>query len=269
MRTTYCLFIFGGILLIMFSGCMTGQGTQNSSVDASPVMDVSIPENEKFVISVNKFEDRSIGTNDYRPWKMGIPDMIMEALAAVPYFKVISREYVQQQVLDEQKYQLLGLTDEKSTVELGMLLNAEYIISGSFSVMQDFLQVNAQCLSVQTGEIVSQANCHGPVSDFFVIQNTIAVELSNNMDVYISEEAEIELLQRADTRVVEASLANYEGEEKLEEIALLEKKGEKKAAEQVKEEAKEDFERALEFDKDYEKAKKNLSQLAMAIPLTL
>ncbi len=52
------------------------------------------PETGKAVISVVRFEDRSIGTKQYEPWRMGIPDMVMESLGVVPSFKVISREYM-------------------------------------------------------------------------------------------------------------------------------------------------------------------------------
>jgi TolB-like protein len=232
-------------------------------------MDFEVPEEEKKVVSVYKFEDRSIGTTKFKPWQTGIPDMIMQSLSAIPYFKVMSRQYIQEQVLSEQQFQLFGHTDEKSAVELGRLLNADYIITGAFSVFEETLQVNARCISVESGEIVGQAQAHGELGNFYTLQNRVAVQITENMNLFVSEDAEEMLAERTETTVIEASLANYEGEEKMEEIAVLEKKGEKEKVEEVKEEAKKDFERALDYDKDYEKAKRNLSKLALAIPMTL
>ena len=268
MYPQYRPFFFIIILIVLFS-CTTQQHKTERTVKSEMVMDFDIPEEQKKIISVHKFEDRSIGTDKFSPWEMGIPDMIMRALSAFPYYTVISREYTQQQILDEQKFQLLGYTDESSGVEIGKILDAQYVITGSFSVVEDFLQVNSQCISIETGEIVGTAQGHGELSRFYTIQNALAIELSNNMNLSISEEAAEELKERADTRVVEASLANYEGEEKLEEIAILEDSGEKEKAEEAKEKAKADFQRALELDKNYEKARQNLSRLAMAIPMTL
>ena len=232
-------------------------------------MDIEVPDDLKKVISVRNFEDRSIGSTKFNPWKMGIPDMVMESLSAIPYFKVISREYIQSQVLEEQKFQLLGLTDDSTAVEIGKLLNADYIVTGAFSVFEESLQVNATCISVKTGEVISQAQSRGELRSFYVVQNQVAVQIAENMNLYLSEDARASLLSRADTIVMEASLANYEGEAKLEEIAVMEKTGERKRVEEVKESAREDFERALSYDDTYEKAKRNLAKLVLAIPMTL
>ena len=260
------------LLSAVISGIMIGCAGYPSSertISADPVMDVEVPDELKKVISVHKFEDRSINTTQYNPWKMGIPDMVMQSLSAMPYFKVISREYIQQQVIEEQQFQLLGLTDDAAAVEIGRLLNADYIVSGAFSVYEEILQVNARCISVETGEIVSQVQSSGELRSFYILQNQVAVEIAENMNLYVSDEARTNLNQRADTRVIEASLSNYQGEEKLETLALLESQGQRQKIEEMKEAAREDFERALSFDSDYEKAKRNLSKLALSIPMTL
>ena len=256
-------------IVVILAGCTGVLGGNGKTVSSKQVMDVEVPEEEKKVVSVYKFEDRSIGTAKYKPWQTGIPDMIMHSMSAIPYFKVMSRDYIREQVLEEQKFQLLGLTDEESAVELGKILNADYIVTGAFSVFQETLQVNARCIEIETGEIVSQAQTHGELGNFFMLQHEVSVQLAEHMNLYVSDDAQEQLKQRADTKVVEASLANYEGEEKVEDMAVLEKKGEKEKVEEVKEEAKKDFERAIEYDKDYEKAKRNLSKLALAIPMTL
>lgn len=261
--------LFNIIIFTIIIGCASTSVGKGRTVSSKQVMDFEVPEEEKKVVSVYKFEDRSIGTTKFKPWQTGIPDMIMQSLSAIPYFKVMSRQYIQEQVLSEQQFQLFGHTDEKSAVELGRLLNADYIITGAFSVFEETLQVNARCISVESGEIVGQAQAHGELGNFYTLQNRVAVQITENMNLFVSEDAEEMLAERTETTVIEASLANYEGEEKMEEIAVLEKKGEKEKVEEVKEEAKKDFERALDYDKDYEKAKRNLSKLALAIPMTL
>lgn len=256
------------IISSMIFGC-AGYPSDEKTLSTDSVIDVEVPDELKKVISVHKFEDRSINTTQYNPWKMGIPDMVMQALSAMPYFKVISRQYIQQQVIGEQQFQLLGMTDDATAVEIGRLLNADYIISGAFSVFEETLQVNARCISIETGEIVSQVQSSGELRSFYVLQNQVAVEIAENMNLYVGDEARENLNQRSDTKVIEASLSNYEGEEKLETLALLESQGQRQKIKEVKEAAREDFERALSYDSDYEKAKRNLSKLALSIPMTL
>ena len=267
MKLLYQLCVFS-ILALALLVVSCSSGTQRT-LQTGNVIGLNIPDSEKKVISVMKFEDRSIGTEMYRPWRMGIPDMVMESLGAIPYYKVISREYMTKQVLQEQEFQLLGATDPGSAVKLGKILNAQYIVVGSYQVFQNTLQINAKVMSVQTGEIILQSSCRGTIDEFYGLQNEIAIKITDGMKLAISPEAKEKLRQKYDTRVVKASLANYSGEEKVEQIAVLEKKGKKKEVKKVKEEAKEDFKKALQLDSDYEKARKNLSRLALGVPMTL
>jgi TolB-like protein len=263
-----CLFL----PLALIIACATGDSSRKNS----PVMKIDVPESQKKVVSISKFDDRSIGTKEYSPWQQGIPDMVMEALGAIPYYKIISREYMMEKVLKEQEFQLVGVTDQKSVVELGKLLNAQFTVIGSFSVFKDSLAINAKVLSIESGEIIAQTSKRGKVDEFYILQNEIAIGITDGMNLAMDEAARKALLARHDTKVVEASLANYRGEEKLEKIQILEEKvkTEKNAqlaqeVKAIKEEAKQDFKKALDYDSAYEKAKKNLSKLSLAIPMTL
>ncbi len=239
-----------------------------SSIKAEKIL-----EEGKTIISVVKFEDRSIGTKDYAPWRMGIPDMIMESLGVVPSFKVISREYLITRVLKEQEFQLLGATDPASAVKLGNLLNARYMVVGSFSVFKNTLHINAKVLSVETGELKYQASTRGSLDGFYELQNEIALDLTKGLRLSLNDDTRQKVLSRVDTRVVRASLANYRGEEKVEKITVLEsikkEKDTKQKIKVLKTEAKESFKEAIELDKDYKKAKENLGKLGLGVPMTL
>jgi TolB-like protein len=252
-------------LFSLLLSCETGGGF----LKRESVMDLKISDSKKKVISVMKFDDRSIGTKRYKPWRMGIPDMIMEALGAIPYYKVISREYTTKQVLKEQEFQLLGATDQESAVKLGNLLNAQYIVIGSFQVFRNTLQIRSKVVSVKTGEMVKQTSAAGKLDNFFTVQNQIAVNISAAMNLKLTEDAKKRLIKKYDTKVLDASLANYRGEQKLEKIEVLKKRKKKKELKKVKEEAKKDFKEAIKLDTNYEKAKKNLAKIGLGIPVTL
>ncbi len=231
------------------------------------------PETGKAVISVVRFEDRSIGTKQYEPWRMGIPDMIMESLGVVPAFKVISREYMINRVLKEQEFQLLGATDPASAVKLGNLLNARYMVIGSFAVFKNTLHINAKVLCVETGELRYQVSSRGQVDNFFELQNKIALDITAGLEHSLNEETKQKVMARVDTRIVNASLANYRGEEKVEKITVLETvkkdKDDRKTITELKKEAKQNFKEALGYDSGYQKAKENLGKLGLGVPMTL
>ncbi|HOP62450.1 MAG TPA: CsgG/HfaB family protein [Spirochaetota bacterium] len=232
-----------------------------------------IPEHAKTVISVMKFEDRSINTNQYNPWRMGIPDMIMESLSIVPFFRVISRDYLINRVLKEQEFQLLGATDPTSAVKMGNMLNAQYMVIGSFSVFKKTLFINAKVLSVKTGEIKYQTSAKGLVDSFYTLQNQIALDITKGLQVALTKETEQKVLSRYDTKIVNASLANYKGEGQIENIAVLKsvkaEEGSLRKINELKKEAKINFKKALKYDAKYRKAKENLGKMGLGIPMTL
>lgn len=257
-------FIAVAAALVMALSC-GGQG----AVRTEHGMKDTVPDSKKKVVSVMKFEDRSIGTRDYEPWTMGIPDMIMQSLGSIPNYRVISREYIVKQVLKEQDFQLLGVTDFNNAIKLGKVLNAQYIVIGSYQVFKGILTVNAKVIQVDSGEIIYQAFSRGNLDNFNEVQNQVALRIAEGMDVNLPDEAKRKLMKKYDTRDMNASLANYKGEEKLEVITVLKKQNKVEEAKRKSAEAKKDFQEALKHDSGYTKAKKNLMKAMQGMPMTL
>ncbi len=245
------------LLLFVIIAVLSGCETSNRYVKVSRAIDADVPKDKIKVISVMKFEDLTVDTTKYKSWSSGISDQVMESLGAIPYYSVISRNYTVDIVMKEQEFQLLGATDVDSAVKLGNLLNAQYIVVGSYQVMGNFIQINSKVMTVETGQLVVQASVMGPIDQFFIHQNEIALRICQGMNLFLSPEVQKKLLARCETKVVEASLANYQGQEKMEEITVLKKKGETKKIKEIARKAEEDFNKAVNLDKDYKKALDN------------
>ncbi len=255
--------------LLVLAACATQQVSDPAVVAVKPVTGFRVSEESRKVISVMKFDDRTADSDRYRAWQLGIPDMIMESLGAIPYYKVISREYLVEKVLEEQQFQLAGVTDATTAVQVGRLLNAELIVVGSYVVLRDNLQISAKVLDVRSGEIVAQASSGGPVDSFYTLHNDIAIRVTQALRLELDERSSEELRGRRDTTVLAASLANYEGQDKLEQMKALERQKRAPDAAKAREEARKLFEAAVQYDSKYEKAKRNLARLSLAIPMTL
>jgi TolB-like protein len=259
----------GVLAVAVVAACATQQAATPSVLRVEPVAGIKVADEARKVISVMKFDDRTVDSADFRAWQLGIPDMIMEALGAIPYYKVISREYLVQKVLDEQQFQMAGVTDAPTAVRLGKLLNAQFIVVGSFAVMRDNLQINAKVMSVESGEIVAQASSNGRVDGFYALHSDVAIKITEAFNLSLDDDARARLRQRHDTTVVAASLANYGGQDKVEQMKTLERQKLTSEAAKAKDEARTFFESAVRQDANYEKAKKNLARLSLAIPMTL
>jgi TolB-like protein len=257
------------LALALLAACTTPKAATNPVLAVEPVTPLKVPDAARKVISVMKFDDRTADSAEFRAWQLGIPDMIMEALGAIPYYSVISRDYLVEKVLDEQQFQLAGVTDGATAVRIGKLLNAQYIVVGSFAVLRNNLQINAKVMSVENGEIVAQANSNGSVDAFYTLHNEIALRISEAFSIDLDESAKARLRQRHDTTVVAASLANYSGQDKVEQMKALEQQKRGAEAARAREEAKKLFETAVQQDGRYDKARRNLARLSLAIPMTL
>lgn len=234
-----------------------------------PVLDVNVPESEKKVISVLSFEDRTVDTRKFRAWGRGMPEQIMARLSSIPYFSIVARDNLLKKLLDEQALQMTGITDQGSTVKIGKMLNARYMVTGSFQILGALMQITALVLDVETSRVVHTATVHGEYLRFFELQNEIAIRIAEGLKVKLNPRARQRIMTMYDTKVVEASLANYEGEEKLEKIAILKHQKKAREVKALNESAKKSFKEALEYDAKYERAKQNLMKLAHAVPMTL
>ncbi|MCF7885003.1 MAG: CsgG/HfaB family protein [Candidatus Marinimicrobia bacterium] len=68
-------------------------------------------------------------------------------------FNTIEREKIDK-ILEEQKLQLSGLTDESKAVSFGEMLNANVLLLGSVSELGAVFNINTRLVSVATGEIL-------------------------------------------------------------------------------------------------------------------
>ncbi|MBF0430618.1 MAG: VWA domain-containing protein [Fibrobacteria bacterium] len=83
-----------------------------------------------------------------------ITDILYQATSRSQVFKLVERKDLQN-IASELKLQLSGITDEKNTVKVGQLMNAELIISGKLYEKEKNIELFLKLLSVETGEVLS------------------------------------------------------------------------------------------------------------------
>jgi len=85
-----------------------------------------------------------------------VAELLTTSLARKPQFQLVEREQIEK-ILDELKLSLLGLTEAKNAEQVGKLLNARAIITGSVSEVGEIYSVNARQVDVGTGEVLLTA----------------------------------------------------------------------------------------------------------------
>jgi TolB-like protein len=88
-------------------------------------------------------------------WALLIPEYLEGDLSRSRDVVVVDRERLDA-VLDERKLQMTGLTDSTSAREVGRMLSAEYIITGTVSEIGGWVRIDARVTSVATGRMVAE-----------------------------------------------------------------------------------------------------------------
>jgi len=229
-----------------------------------------IPRSERAGLAVLNFKNATAQERamKFQPWEYGLAAMLTTDLEEIGVFNIVDRERLRD-ILKEQELQYSGVVDQKTAVRLGKLIAARYILTGSFTEMNGGLRVSAQIFSVEKGIQLGATSIEGETRNFFWVEKKLFVKIIEFLEVMLSEEEKAKIVKVVETHSVDASLKNYSGEMAMVKAEELKRTGRKDEAARLLREAKERFSEALQYDPNYQRAKKNLATLAMAIPITL
>ncbi len=84
-------------------------------------------------------------------------------------------------ILKEQELQLSGITDSGKAAEVGQILNAQYMVLGSYSVSGSTLRVSARVTDVEDGEVLSAEAVQGRQDRLFPMLKQLFFKLVAGM----------------------------------------------------------------------------------------
>jgi len=253
------------VAALLFGGC----GATTGSPAAKQILR-QVPREERIALVVLNFRNATLKEKaaEYEPWGFGIPSMIMTDLESIGLFNIQSWDALKD-VLEQQAFQSMGVVDEREAVKIGRIAAARYLLSGSFMVLNGSLRIESKVFSVEEGTLLGAASVVGSVDRFYELEKELMLEMTNHLGALLTPEETARLAANIETRSVDASLANYAGEDALVRAKEFRRKGKPEQAETLLREAKERFRTALRQDPGYARARRNLATLTLAIPMTL
>lgn len=229
-----------------------------------------LPRSERMGLAVLNFKNTTPKerVQKFQPWEYGIPAMLMTDIESMGLFNILSRERLKD-ILKEQALQLSAVVDPETAVELGKLIAAQYILTGSFTEINGKLRIDSQVFSVENGTQLGAASVVGETNKFFEIEKELVFKISSYLKAMLTEKEKTKIAMNIETRSINASLNNYAGEIAVMKADELLEQGKSDEADEVLKNAKKNFKKALKHDPKYKKAKRNFKKLVMGIPLTL
>ena len=122
-------------------------------------------------IAVLKFAGKGVPSVEAE----GISDLFCVGLVNSDSFKVLDRANMNE-ILQEQAFQMTGCTDEACAVEIGQLLNMDFMFTGAVLKIGSKIYATVNKISVETGEIVKSTKTKGFIYD----------ELDSQIDYLVS-----------------------------------------------------------------------------------
>jgi TolB-like protein len=110
--------------------------------------------NAQVNVAVSDFLNKS-NTLFLDAWERNVPEILRSQLSANEQIIVLDRKKMDQ-VLEEQALSLSGLSESGSAQNIGKLLNADFILSGTIDQRNDEFVISADLIRVKTGEVQTE-----------------------------------------------------------------------------------------------------------------
>ena len=108
------------------------------------------------------------------------PAALITELGRARSVRVVEKEFLEQ-ILAEIKFQTSAFIDENSRVQVGRLLGARIFIYGELSTLDENLVVRARLTSVESAEVLGEAEAAGAFNNIFGIQKNLARQISTKL----------------------------------------------------------------------------------------
>jgi len=195
-------------------------------------------------LAVMDFTNNSITRReDYEGLSKGLPSIMINNLTGGTDLQVIERERIEWLLKELKLQKQSGKVDQSTAVRTGELLGANAVVFGSFIATKDKMNISARVVKVETGEVMFGDQVQGKPDNFF----KLIKELSQKVTKSINVQMEDTKLGSSQTKSLDAMMAYSDG------LSLLEAGKYRQAQEK--------FQKALDYDDTFAKARKKMKSL--------
>jgi len=159
-----------------------GTPTQIVSQQATPVAQVSdpnLPQKRKVNIALLELEGKNV-----QPTEASIiSDILRESMFKTSRFQVLERNEMNQ-ILKEQGFQQTGCTETSCAVEIGKMLNVEYMMVGSVSRLGGTFIVNVRMVELHSGsvKVAESVDYKGEIEGLANVMSELSRRIANQIN---------------------------------------------------------------------------------------
>ncbi len=151
----------------------------------APLAGQSSSEDRK-VVAVLYFENHT-GVERFEPLGKGLAEMLITDLSGIGSLRLVERARLQD-LIDEQQLSRSDYSNPDTALEIGRVLAAEYVITGSVVGVEPEVRVDSRLIHTETAEILQTASAAGTEDRFFTIQEELSVALVEGLEIAFSDQ---------------------------------------------------------------------------------
>jgi len=155
-------------------------------VSLLPILGSSPPRQAKKAVAVLRF-DNNTGDDRYDHLGRALAAMMISDLSVVEEIQLVERERLED-LQKELELQQSAYVDPATAQSVGMMVGAEYVVTGAFVAIDPEMRLDTRVDRVETSEIVKTAHVTGKKDEFLALEQELADSLVDGLGVVLSGE---------------------------------------------------------------------------------
>jgi TolB-like protein len=126
----------------------------------------------------------SYGPNkeDIAPLEVGVQQMLLTELAQNPQLRIVERSRIRD-ILQEQGLAASGQVDPRTAAQVGKLVGARYVITGTFMDLFGNFRLDGRIVNVETGEIVKTQEVSAKRQNLYGLMVELASKITQGVNL--------------------------------------------------------------------------------------
>lgn len=150
-----------------------------------PLLAAPARPQEKTAVAVLRF-DNNTGDAQYENLGRAFSTMMTTDLSVVEEIRLVERERLEE-LLAELQFQQSPYVDPASAQTVGMMVGAEYVVTGAFAAVDPEMRLDTRIVRVETSEILKAAQVTGPKDHLFQLQERLSETFIDGLALTLTE----------------------------------------------------------------------------------
>lgn len=144
------------------------------------------------LLTVNKLysQNQSKGNLAILPFKLSIlnsnysnlgetlPDMLISSFGKNDIYKIVERSQIDR-AFEHFQIEQSGIINDNTAIEIGNWVNANWILLGSLTIINNSVRIDGRIVDLKNGTIVISDNSSGTINDFFNVIDIFSQKINN------------------------------------------------------------------------------------------